>query len=213
LVLADAASTYRSLAFTITKAIIMKYLWILDNGHGVNTAGKRSPKLPDGRQLLEYEYNRSIVNYLATLLHAAGINYHILVPELDDIPLAERVTRANNLPGNAKRLISIHGNSAVDELIWHPASGIETFCFPGSEKGAALAEIIQKHLIATTHCKNRGVKTDKFYILKHTNMTSVLTENGFYSNQAECTKMFDATWREKIALAHFNAIAEIEQSM
>lgn len=191
----------------------MKYVWILDNGHGVNTAGKRSPKLPNESQLLEYEYNRSIVNSLATLLHSAGINYHILVPELNDIPLAERVARANTLPGNAKRLVSIHGNSAVDELIWHPASGIETFHFPGSEKGAALAEVFQRHIIATTHWKNRGVKTDKFYILKHTSMTSILTENGFYSNQAECIKMMDSAWREKIALAHYNAIVEIEQSV
>ena len=31
---------------------------LLDNGHGCDTPGKRSPVWPDGRQLLEWEFNR-----------------------------------------------------------------------------------------------------------------------------------------------------------
>ena len=34
---------------------------LLDNGHGCDTPGKRSPVWPDGRQLLEWEFNRDIV--------------------------------------------------------------------------------------------------------------------------------------------------------
>ena len=33
---------------------------LLDNGHGENTAGKRSPKWKDGTQLFEWEYAREI---------------------------------------------------------------------------------------------------------------------------------------------------------
>ena len=190
----------------------MKYCWILDNGHGVDTAGKRSSVLPDGRQLLEYEFNRAVVNSLAALLNNAGFSYHILVPELVDVSLAERVNRANALSGQPRRLISIHGNSAVNELVWHSATGIETFHYPGSQTGAELAEVFQRHLIAGTKWRNRGVKTDKFYILRHSNMPAILTENGFYSNLNECTCMLDNEWRDVIALAHFNAIAEIENA-
>jgi N-acetylmuramoyl-L-alanine amidase len=41
-----------------------KFLWILDNGHSKATPGKRSPKLEDGRQFFEYEFNRDIVKRL-----------------------------------------------------------------------------------------------------------------------------------------------------
>ena len=33
---------------------------LIDNGHGVDTKGKRSPVWPDGRQLFEWEFNRDI---------------------------------------------------------------------------------------------------------------------------------------------------------
>ena len=38
---------------------------VLDNGHGENTPGKRSPKLEDGSQFFEWEFNRDIVNRIA----------------------------------------------------------------------------------------------------------------------------------------------------
>ena len=73
-----------------------KYTLILDNGHGKETPGKRSPLWPDGTQLFEYEFNRDIVNRLVRLFEGTGLNVVKLVPELNDIPLKERVTRANN---------------------------------------------------------------------------------------------------------------------
>ena len=35
---------------------------LLDNGHGYDTPGKRSPIWPDGSQLFEWEFNRDIVS-------------------------------------------------------------------------------------------------------------------------------------------------------
>ena len=42
---------------------------LLDNGHGKNCAGKRSPKLEDGSQFFEYEFNRDIVRRIAEKLN------------------------------------------------------------------------------------------------------------------------------------------------
>ena len=33
---------------------------LIDNGHGENTPGKRSPKWADGSQLFEWKYTREI---------------------------------------------------------------------------------------------------------------------------------------------------------
>ncbi|MBR6631815.1 MAG: N-acetylmuramoyl-L-alanine amidase, partial [Alistipes sp.] len=59
---------------------------LLDNGHGNNTPGKRSPEWADGSQLLEYECNRDTVRRVALKLDREGIPYHIITPEEFDVP-------------------------------------------------------------------------------------------------------------------------------
>jgi N-acetylmuramoyl-L-alanine amidase len=88
-------------------------LIILDNGHGKETPGKRSPKWEDGSQLFEYEFNRDIVRRIASKLEQHNIPYYILVPELEDISLSERCKRANNIYKDNKdcMLLSIHANA------------------------------------------------------------------------------------------------------
>ena len=190
-----------------------KFLWVLDNGHGKGTPGKRSPKLDNGTQFLEYEFNRDIVKRLITLLKDHGIAHHNLVPELEsDISLKDRVSRANNLQSELMKIyVSVHANAADNSGTWHPASGIETYCFRTATKSERLAKAFQKHLVNKTGWKNRGVKTANFYVIRHTRMPAVLTENGFYQNKEECTKLMSNEFRQKIAVAHFDAIKEIEQ--
>ena len=187
-----------------------KYLWIIDNGHGESTPGKRSPLLEDGTQLREYKFNRVVSEKLMKYLEEAGVKYFNLVPESDiDVGLYERVVRANNLESDLpKILISIHGNAFGSE--WTSPSGIETYHHCKSRLGPSIANIFQNRLAMTTGWKDRGVKTASFYILKHTNMPAILTENGFFTNKEECKKMMTDFWCDKIARAHFDAIMEIE---
>lgn len=187
------------------------FLWILDNGHGKSTPGKRSPLLEDGRQLLEYEFTRDIVQKLSLKLDTVGIGYHILVPEIEgDVTLAERVKRANKLDSPLPQLfVSVHGNAQSDK--WGSASGIETYYYQSSLKGRRLASVFQEHLIETLGWKDRGVKTANFYVIKNTSMPAILTETGFYSNKDECLKLLSEDWRDKIAEAHSLAIQEIER--
>lgn len=64
---------------------------VLDNGHGLDTPGKRSP---DGT-LIEAIYTRQLVKDLALELEIHGHTVHFLVPESEDIPLNVRVKRIN----------------------------------------------------------------------------------------------------------------------
>ena len=59
----------------------------IDNGHGLMTAGKRSP---DGL-FREPFYNREIARRVVSDLLDCGYDAELLVPEDDDISLAERV--------------------------------------------------------------------------------------------------------------------------
>ena len=66
---------------------------LIDNGHGHNTPGKRSP---DGK-FREYAYNREIAKRIVAELQNKGYDAELLVPESEDITLQERVRRTNEL--------------------------------------------------------------------------------------------------------------------
>lgn len=195
-----------------------RYLWILDNGHGKNTRGKRSPKWDDGKQLLEYEFNRAIVKKIIDALEAKGVEYHNLVPEVNvGNILKTRVARANALNAKAKLptvYVSVHSNAGQEDQPgnWSSAQGIETWYYRTSLNGRKIAKIFQKHLIAKTGWVNRDVRTGmNFYVLKNTAMPSVLTENGFFNNKIEGRKLLTDETRQLIADAHIEAILEIEK--
>ncbi len=197
-----------------------KYMWCLDNGHGKQTPGKRSPLFDDGRtRFLEYEFNRDIVRRIKEALDEKGVKYFITVPEVDiDDFLKGRVDRANNLRSDLPKLfISVHANAAPapSSESWAQAKGIETWFFHGSARSQKLAAVFQKHLIEKTGFRNRNIKSQpqgQFYVLRNTAMPAALTENGFYNNKEEAAELMKPEVRQKIADAHVEAILEIEKS-
>ncbi len=194
-----------------------RYTWCLDNGHGKRTAGKRSPKLEDGSQFFEYEFNRDIVKKITAQLDEIGVKHFNVVPEIDiDNFLEGRVARANNLKSDLPKIyLSIHSN-AFGNSGWELPSGIETWFFHNSRAGRAIARVFQKRLINKLGWKNRNLKSypgkRQFYVLRNTSMPAVLTENGFYTNKEECKLLMKDNIRQKIADAHVEAILEIERN-
>ncbi len=194
-----------------------RYVWCLDNGHGKFTAGKRSPKMSNGKRLLEYEFNRDIVARIIPQLEAKGIHFYNVVPEVEvDNFLAGRVLRANNLAVDRKKIfVSIHSNAGPAPAgEWTTVNGIETWFFHGSRTGKKIAAIFQKHLIEQTNWKNRGIKsrpTSQFYVLRETGMPAILTENGFFNNKEQVYELMKDEVRQRIADAHVAAILEIEE--
>lgn len=95
----------------------------IDNGHGQTTAGKRSP---DGR-FLEYKFNREIAGRIVADLQNKGFDATLLVPEADDISLAERCRRVNAVcqsVGSANViLVSIHANAFGNGKEWTSPTG------------------------------------------------------------------------------------------
>lgn len=196
-----------------------RYLWCLDNGHGKLTAGKRSPKLENGQQLLEYEFNRDVVKRIMKGLDEKGVKYFNVVPEVDiDNFLAGRVDRANKKKSSIPKIfLSVHSNAAPARPgKWSDPkiSGIETWYYHSNNRGRKLAAVFQKHLIDATGWKNRHIKSranKQFYVLRNTSMTAVLTENGFYNNKEECKLLLKDNVRQIIADAHVKAIMEVEK--
>lgn len=192
-----------------------KYHWIIDNGHGYNTKGKRSPFWPNGSQLFEWEFNRILSHQLVDLLAKNKIEHTLLVPEKEDIPLEERSERADNIEGNTA-LISIHGNAARSRK----AQGMEVYTSPGQTKADPMASILLQELSQLGWAMRYDYWTDddpdkeaKFHMLMKTKMPAMLSENGFYTNFVECSKMLNPSHQRKIVKAHFQAIKKIEAQL
>ncbi len=174
-----------------------KFHVILDNGHGKDTPGKRSPKWRDGQQLLEYDYTRKVVRDVYDLLNKSykieGIEAHILTPELEDVLLSERARRANELVkyfGKDNCLgISVHVNAFNGE-----ATGWEVHTYLGeslSDKYAAIFwktfdRVIGEEILMRKESNDNLDKDSNFAILRETLCPFILTENGFMDSEAEC---------------------------
>lgn len=177
---------------------------ILDNGHGVDTSGKRSPEWEHG-VLMEYSFNRDIVKRIAEILDATGVPYHILVPENHDVSLSDRVKRANEIYKHDKSvfLISVHANAGG-------GIGYELFTSVGNTTSDKYAKIIYDEVNGSfKEWRMRGIKEENFYILKKTSCPAVLVECGFMDNKEDYKRLNSDEFKNRLAVAHANAIIKI----
>ncbi len=189
----------------------MAYLVAVDNGHGMETAGKRTPAIPEdwfgkkkGDYILEKEFNKPTAEYLIGALKRCGMNTVNVSPGTGDIPPKDRYTAANN--AKADIFVSKHYNAATGK--WGSANGIETIISQyASDKSKKLAGLVQSELVKEHKRTDRGVKTDitqsgiNIAVLRYTNMPAVLTESGFMDNLAEAKTMLDPNFQKADAEA------------
>jgi N-acetylmuramoyl-L-alanine amidase/PKD repeat protein len=122
---------------------------------------------------------------------------------LDDI-----VNMANS--SGADLFVSIHNNAAVSPY----AHGTETYwCANGVAGSNQLANLLQANLVSQTGRANRGVKTANFRVIKYTTMPAALVECAFISNQTENELLKSDDFREKCAIAIFDAIKKFSEGI
>lgn len=183
---------------------------LIDNGHGSNTKGKRSP---DGR-LMEYAYAREIANMIVHELKKVGIEAELLVKEEIDVPLAERCKRANQYKASSTILVSVHVNAAGDGTNWMKGRGWEAWTSVGKTKADKLAtclyneaeEILTGMNIRKDMTDGDEDKEDNFYILRHTKCPAVLTENLFQDNKEDVAFLLSQEGKKAITEIHVKGI-------
>lgn len=204
-----------------------KYLIALDDGHGMNTSGKRTPPLTEdlyidgklvrkkGEVIKENEFNRAVVKYLAEALKRCGFDVLLVAPTDEDTPLATRVSRANN--ANADAYVSKHYN-ALGSIWQTKAKGLVTIIhYNHQSKTKVLANNVHEELwkLHSDHnCTNYGVRTDtdisgySLYVLRNTKMPAILTESGFMDNMTEVVDMLDTNFQQADAEATCKGICK-----
>lgn len=187
---------------------------IIDNGHGKNTFGKRSPD----EELREYAWTRDVARRVQLLLRGRGIDSELLVPGDDDVPLWERVDRANEIcrrVGDAKRclLISLHVNAA-GLVGWHNANGWSVFVSRNASVcSRQFAELLSEKAVG------HGLKLRRQYpdvgyweqslaIVRDTYCPAVLSENLFMDNKEDCRWLLTEEGKDTIAAVHADAVSD-----
>jgi len=137
-----------------------------------------------------------IANYVNAALTAAGHEVtQTRYGEIDSDLLMPRCETANDF--GADLFVSIHCNAAEST----EAAGVETYHFPDSAGGEALAASIQQQLVQLGYTRDRGVKEARFTVLEFTNMPAVLVECAFISSDTDRAILADPAWQQKIGAA------------
>lgn len=180
---------------------------LIDAGHGIDTAGKRSP---DGK-FREYLWNREVADLMFAELLELGVDVSLVVTETNDISLRNRVNRVNAVCNKAGAsnvlLVSIHSNACGNGKEWMNARGWSCYTTKGETKSDKVAECLYDAF--EEEFKDRKIRKDmsdgdrdweeNFYIIQKSKCPAVLLENFFYDNREECAWLLLDETKERIA--------------
>src|SRR5690606_32698781 len=105
----------------------------LDDGHGENTPGKRTPYIEQiNRVIKENEFNSAVVNIMAEQLRRNGYRVLLVAPTGYDTPLKQRTDLANK--HKADIYVSIHYNAFDGKFDGEgkDPEGISVHIYPGT---------------------------------------------------------------------------------
>lgn len=188
---------------------------LIDNGHGQETLGKRSP---DGL-FREYAWNREIAARLETELRKRGYDAQRIVTETSDVPLKERSRRVNEICGRVGTenviLISIHVNAAA-ESGWGTARGWSAYTSKGETRSDKLATCLYRAAEAVLPPAGIRIRKDmsdgdpdweeNFWVLRKTLCPAVLTENLFMDNRDDLAFLNSENGKQAIINLHISGI-------
>lgn len=150
----------------------IKFSW--DGGHGLGTAGKRTPD--DER---EWTFNNIIGMAFADELSKYD---GIVLKRFDDptgkrdIPLKERTDAINAWGSNYH--ISFHHNANTSK--WGNWTGVETFTYTNALiESRKLAMAVHPALVEGYGLKDRGIKAADLHMVRETKCPAILVEGGF----------------------------------
>lgn len=198
---------------------------MLDNGHGEETSGKRSPVFEDGHtQLREYKWCREIVQRIAQRLYSEGYMCYIVTPETNDVSLSRRVARANakysemKQQGKTALLVSVHNNAAGCGQ-WMNASGWSVYLSPNASRNSKNLAGYLADAASDLNLKVRKPEPSQkywvsnLYICKSTNCPAVLTENFFMDNRKDCEYLLSEKGMNEVVEIHVKGIKEYIENL
>lgn len=162
---------------------------VIDPGHG-----GPDPGTVGIGGLQEKRIVMDISQQVAAILEKQGVQAVLSRSSDIDLGLAPRTALANRL--NATAFVSIHANAI--SLSRPDISGLETYYY---NTGLSLARSIHQSVLQGTSAQDRGVRRARFYVLRYTDMPSVLVEVGFVTGRDDASKLSTPAYRRQMAQA------------
>ena len=158
---------------------------IIDPGHGGHDKGGQWGRV--------YEKHLALDTSIRLESYLKKMGYNTALTRRSDyfVSLPGRMTMAKKYRGAI--FVSIHYNYTWKQQV----SGIETFYH--SKQSHKLAQDVHRGVMRRVKVIDRGVKYARYYVIRNTNMPSVLFEGGFVSNSNERSRMKTASFRDAIA--------------
>ena len=170
---------------------------VIDAGHGGRDLGGQWGRV--------YEKHLALDTSVRLEKHLKRMGYRTVMTRRGDyfLTLPQRCQIANRYRDAI--FVSVHFNYTWKQDV----SGLETF-YHNSE-GQKIANQVQNCLIRYTRAIDRDEKFARFYVIRNTNMPSILVEGGFVSNEAERNRMKSARFREALARAIADGIQRYDR--
>jgi N-acetylmuramoyl-L-alanine amidase len=196
----------------------------IDPGHG----GK-DPGFFVGRNQ-EKRYTLLLAKEVVVQLNQAGVKSMLTRSTDTYIDPYERPSIAKR--NRADLFVSLHFNATPGQASL--ARGIEIYClppagaapthahgrsdeknvFPGNShdnQNVLLAYQLQKALLRKLPVEDRGIRRERFAVLRLATMPAVLVEGGFMTDQAEAERIFDPAYRKRMAGAIVEGLLEYKR--
>ncbi len=169
---------------------------VIDPGHGGEDPGKVGVN-----DILEKDINLQVAMKVRDLLEEVGVTV-VMTRENDKVPeakkedLKQRVELINKtMPMLA---LCIHQNSYTSPDIF----GAQVFYHTKTEEAIDVATFVQDSLkIMDQNNKREIKKNDTYYMLKFTDVPTIIVECGFLTNPAEAAKLTTEEYQDEIAFA------------
>ena len=178
------------------KKLIMSKRVVLDPGHGVETAGKRSP---DGTYL-EHEFTLDMAKRIKPILAGYGVEVYMTRKDEHNISDTERAEISNRLAPDL--FVSLHSNAAGDGSKWFNARGFGIYTSKSGDTSArniAAKAILERAKEAGVHLWDDGLHHEMWTVLAKTNAPAVLIEHLFHDNKEDVALLKDPVFRDKLA--------------
>jgi N-acetylmuramoyl-L-alanine amidase len=161
---------------------------VIDAGHGGHDHGG----LP-GQKVKEKDVTLAVARKTASILREQG--YRVVLTRSTDVfvGLRERCAIAN--AQHDAVFLSIHMNAAPRKT----ATGVETYYY--SRRSARLAAALHAEVVKLMGTENRGIRQRGFFVIRRTNIPSVLVEPGFLSNAGEASRLNSSAFQSRLANA------------
>ena len=147
-----------------------------------------------------------------------GYDAELLVPEIEDISLSERVKRVNKICDEVGKekviLISVHSNAMGNGSKWEKATGWEAYTSFGKTESDNIVPYFYDK--AEKYFQDKKIRYDwgdedcdkeeSFYIIKKTKCPAILTENEFMTTKSGVEFLESEEGRKKICDLHVETI-------